>query len=97
MNYAKGVLKAREAAGLSKRQLALKAGLHPSYLSHIETAKKKPSLDALEAITAVLGISMPILMLLAAEPEELKGIQSEQADQLGVALAALSATLGANG
>ena len=89
MNYGKGISQARMQAGVSKRQLANAAGLHPSYITHIESERKQPSLGALEDISNALGISMPLLMLMSAEEHELRGIDEEEAGELASVISAL--------
>ena len=89
MDYAKGLSLARNRAGISKRGLALKAGLDPSYVAHIEAGRRKPSLDAIEAIARALGIAVPLLMLLSAETQELRGISPDMASNLGEILIGL--------
>jgi len=86
MNYGNGLMVARTKAGLSKRQLALRAGVDASYITHIEAGRKKPSLDMLEKMADVLGVPMPLLMLFSAEPKELVGISAPQAALLGGSL-----------
>ena len=90
MNYARGVMVARTRAGLSKRELAVRIGVHASYITHIEAGRKKPSLDVLEKVAGALATSMPLLMLLAADAEELVGISPDQSIALNQALSALT-------
>jgi transcriptional regulator with XRE-family HTH domain len=89
MNYGKGMMVARTKAGMSKRQLAKMVGVDASFITHIETGRRKPSLDTMEKVAEVLGVPMPVLMLLSAEPNELAGISSEQAAVLGDRLVGL--------
>lgn len=89
MNYGRGMMLARTKAGMSKRQLAKDIGVDASFITHIETGRRKPSLDTLEKAAEVLGVPMPVLMLLSAEPRELTGISTEQAAVLGERLAGL--------
>lgn len=89
MNYGKGMMMARTKAGMSKRQLAKEIGVDASFITHIETGRRKPSLDTLEKAAEVLGVPVPLLMLLSAEPSELAGITTEQAAVLGDRLAGL--------
>jgi transcriptional regulator with XRE-family HTH domain len=49
---------AREAAGLSLRQLAKRLDISPSALSQIETGKSRPSVRTLYAVVSELGISL---------------------------------------
>jgi len=48
----------REQAGISGKSLAEKAGLVPSQIYKIESNVTKPSLDSLERICEVLGITL---------------------------------------
>jgi transcriptional regulator with XRE-family HTH domain/quercetin dioxygenase-like cupin family protein len=49
---------AREASGLSLRQLAKRLEISPSALSQIETGKSRPSVRTLYAVVSELGISL---------------------------------------
>lgn len=82
MNYATGLRRAREQAGLSKRKLASLAQFDPSYITHLESGKRKPSLDALEAIAGSLGIPMSVLLLMCADKKDLRGIGPVRVRQL---------------
>ncbi len=68
---------------MSKRKLASLAGFDASYITHIEAGRKKPSLDAIEKLAGVLGVPVPLLMMLSAEADDLKGISPDQATALG--------------
>ena len=48
----------RSEATLSQEQLALKAGIAPSFLGEIERGIKKPSIDTIEKIAIALEISL---------------------------------------
>jgi len=89
MNYGKGMMIARTQIGMSKRQLALKVGVDASFITHIEAGRKRPSLDTIEKVAEVLGMPLPLLMLLSADPSELKGIATDHAGVLGDRLATL--------
>jgi transcriptional regulator with XRE-family HTH domain len=89
MNYAKGIQIAREQAGLSKRQLASRAGFNPSYIGLLESGKRLPSLEALETIAGVTGVPMGLLMLMCAENHDLKGINTTEAADLATILSTL--------
>jgi transcriptional regulator with XRE-family HTH domain len=89
MNYASGIRKAREHAGLSKRKLASRAGFNASYVGLLESGKRMPSLDALETISGATKIPMGLLMLMCAEDRDLKGIDVGEAKVIVDSLAAL--------
>lgn len=54
--------KARKEAGLTQEELAARAGLHYTYISHLEGNKKSPTLDSLFRICKALGISASSLI-----------------------------------
>lgn len=68
---------ARELRGLSQGELALKARLQPSAVSHFETGTRRPSFDNLRRLADALGITTDYLLGRVNEVEALAG-----ADQL---------------
>jgi transcriptional regulator with XRE-family HTH domain len=62
----------REAAQVSVRQLAEKAGVSNPYLSQIERGLRKPSADVLQQIAKALRVSAEVLYVRAGmlEPSE---------------------------
>lgn len=58
----------RMAKGLSKQELAQKAGLHQTYIGMIERGTSNPSIDTANAIAEALG--MPFSKLIAAAEAE---------------------------
>ncbi|OBI09252.1 XRE family transcriptional regulator [Mycolicibacter nonchromogenicus] len=62
----------REAAQVSMRQLAEKAGVSNPYLSQIERGLRKPSADVLNQIAKALRVSAEVLYIRAGilEPSE---------------------------
>ena len=62
----------REAAQVSVRQLAEKAGVSNTYLSQIERGLRKPSADVLQQIAKALRVSAEVLYVRAGilEPSE---------------------------
>lgn len=62
----------REAAQVSVRQLAEKAGVSNPYLSQIERGLRKPSADVLQQIAKALRVSAEVLYIRAGilEPSE---------------------------
>ena len=53
----------RRAKKLSQFQLAELAEVTDSYISHIETGRKKPSLESLVRIASALGITLDRILL----------------------------------
>src|ERR1700685_1808174 len=64
----------REAAQVSVRQLAEKAGVSNPYLSQIERGLRKPSADVLNQIAKALRVSAEVLYVQAGilEPSEFR-------------------------
>ena len=64
----------REAAQVSVRQLAEKAGVSNPYLSQIERGLRKPSADVLNQIAKALRVSAEVLYVRAGilEPSEVR-------------------------
>jgi len=54
--------KARKEAGITQEELAARAGLHYTYISHLERNKKSPTIDSLFRICKALGISASSLI-----------------------------------
>jgi transcriptional regulator with XRE-family HTH domain len=67
----------REAAQVSVRQLAEKAGVSNPYLSQIERGLRKPSADVLNQIAKALRVSAEVLYVQAGilEPSETSNVR----------------------
>jgi transcriptional regulator with XRE-family HTH domain len=67
----------REAAQVSVRQLAEKAGVSNPYLSQIERGLRKPSAEVLNQIAKALRVSADVLYVRAGllEPSEPSGVR----------------------
>ncbi len=67
----------REAAQVSVRQLAEKAGVSNPYLSQIERGLRKPSADVLSQIAKALRVSAEVLYIRAGilEPSETNAVR----------------------
>jgi len=70
----------REAAQVSVRQLAEKAGVSNPYLSQIERGLRKPSADVLNQIAKALRVSAEVLYVQAGILEP--GVSSEVRDAI---------------
>lgn len=89
MRYGKAIKIARTAKSKSQRDLAIEAGLDPSYISLMEAGKRTPSLPVLEKISNALSIPVHLLILLGSENSDLRNISEAQAGSLGRLLVAL--------
>lgn len=57
----------RVAAELSQEELGYRAGLHRTYISQVERAKKALTIDSLQKIAEALGVE-PAVLLETCEP-----------------------------
>lgn len=64
---------AREYRGLNQGELAKKAGMQPSAISHFETGTRKPSFDNLRILADTLDVSTDYLLGRAEEFKALAG------------------------
>jgi transcriptional regulator with XRE-family HTH domain len=71
MDYGKAFRIARAIGGLQQKELAEIAELDPSHISLIEKGKRKPSVGTIQKIANALQIPEHLMMLLAAEPDDL--------------------------
>jgi transcriptional regulator with XRE-family HTH domain len=86
MNYGRGILSARTKLGMSKRKLATLAKLDPSYITRLEAGTKVPSLATVESISRALGMPVCLLMLASSDDNDLQGLRTTDAHELGNAL-----------
>lgn len=69
---------ARQLRKLSQSELATKAGLQPSAISHFETGRRAPSFDNLKALSTALEVTTDYLLGRVDEPH----LQGNVANQL---------------
>jgi DNA-binding XRE family transcriptional regulator len=60
--FADVLREARLAAGITQEDLAERAEVSVRFISFLETGKRQPSLSALAAISAGLGVTMSVLI-----------------------------------
>lgn len=72
MDYAKALKIARAISGLRQNELAERAGIDPSHISLLEAKRRQPSVGMLQKLSRALGIPHHLLILLAAEPDDLQ-------------------------
>ncbi len=83
MDYGRAIRIARSTQGWSQTRLAKEIQLTPSHISLLEAGLRAPSTETLERIAARLGVPMHLLLLLAADQQNLRGIGEVEAQQLG--------------
>lgn len=76
----------RSAAGFSQEKFAAAVGLHRTFMGNLERGRTNPSLETLERIARVLGLSVAALMgaveqRRGAEPAQLGGAFSPPAER----------------
>jgi transcriptional regulator with XRE-family HTH domain len=52
----------RKECGFSQEELAWRSGLHRTYISMVERAKRSVTIDSLQSIALVLGLSASALL-----------------------------------
>ncbi len=77
---------AREAAGISLRELARRLDVTPSLLSQVERGLAQPSVATLWAVVAELGLSLDALFAGDAEPPARRPIVQRAADRTAIDL-----------
>jgi transcriptional regulator with XRE-family HTH domain len=60
---AKNMIRLRQAREWSQERLALEAGLHRTFIAHVERHARNISLDNLERIATALGVEVYSLLL----------------------------------
>jgi transcriptional regulator with XRE-family HTH domain len=83
MNYGRALRMVRLARRLTQKELGEVAGVGQGYVSQIENGKRTPSLEVLEVVANRLEVSLHLIVLLASDEEDLRGISKEQAQVLG--------------
>lgn len=82
MNVGQAIKLCRTQRGISQTDLAQQAECSVSYLSMLENNKRDPTLSTLESIADALGIPVSIIFFLAAEANDLKGIDKSLQGEL---------------
>lgn len=71
----------REAQGYTLSELAKLSGVSRSYLYQVESGESSPTEEKLNAIATALGVSIPDLLGITAEPEQIPPSLKEFAEQ----------------
>jgi len=83
MNYSKAIRIVRASRNISQKELGILLETDASYISMIESGKRKVTKSFLKSFSKTFSIPMNLIELLAAEKEELKNISEENADKVG--------------
>jgi transcriptional regulator with XRE-family HTH domain len=93
MNLGNAIKLCRTQKNMNQAELAELADISVSYLSLLERGKRDPNFSTVENIAMALNIPFSILMFLAAEKDELSGVNPELAEKLSyTALKLISAS-----
>jgi transcriptional regulator with XRE-family HTH domain len=60
----------RTDRGLSQEEIGLRAEIHPTWISHIESGRNNPAWGSVRRIAAALGVRLSELAALAEELDE---------------------------
>lgn len=82
MNLGNAIKLCRTQKNMNQVELAELADISVSYLSLLERGKRDPNFSTIGNIATALNIPFSILMFLAAEKDELSGINPELAEKL---------------
>lgn len=96
MDYSKAFRIVRAAFGLSQADFAHLVNVSPSQMSLIESGKRQPSHKVIKQLAAALQLPMPMITLLAADPNELERQGSTYLEPLATALLKLLVSASGN-
>lgn len=82
MNLGKTIKQCRNVKNLTLAQLSENSGISVSHLCLLEKNKREPSIGAVESIANALGLPLSVLVLLAAEPNEIKELNAAYIETL---------------
>jgi transcriptional regulator with XRE-family HTH domain len=68
--FAQIVAKKRQMLGLSKQELATRAGLHQTYIGLLESGQRKPNLETADAVARALQASLSVMISEAESARE---------------------------
>lgn len=84
MNISKALKLCRTQKSLTKVQLSKLSGISTSYLTLLEQGKRDPNISTVDTLCCALGMPASIFMFLAADSNDLNGINKELAEKLSL-------------
>jgi transcriptional regulator with XRE-family HTH domain len=75
----------RTQKGWTQQELSKRSRISVSYLAMLERNRRDPAFSVISSIASALDVPVSILLFLAADREELRGIASELKDKLSTA------------
>lgn len=82
MNIGNAIKLCRTSKGMSLESVAKLADFSASYVSLIEAGKRDPSVKVIDALARAMKIPTPILVFLAADSSEVRGLDSLDLERL---------------
>ena len=82
LNYGHAIKMARTARSFTQKQLAERLDVAASFVSLLESGKRKPSVDTLEQVCSALEVPMHLLVLMASSEKELQRVDEAEARAL---------------
>jgi transcriptional regulator with XRE-family HTH domain len=55
--FARNLTQRRKQAGLTQEALALRASVHPTWISHLESGRRNPTLSTISRLAGALGLT----------------------------------------
>ena len=89
MNLGEAIRTCRQLKGFSQTRLAELSKVSVSHLCLIEKNKRDPSIAMVESIATALGTPLSVLVLIAANPNEIPELNEEQLSTLTTSIKAL--------
>ena len=89
MNLGEAIRTCRQLKGFSQTKLAELSKVSVSHLCLIEKNKRDPSIAMVESIATALGTPLSVLVLIAANPNEIPELNEEQLSTLTTSIKAL--------
>lgn len=83
MDYGKALRVIRLSKRLSQVELAKKINVDASYVSRIEAKKRIPTIEFLESVSKKISVPLYLIILLASEKDDLKGVGEEVTQMMG--------------
>lgn len=78
MNIGRSIKLIRTAKKITQKQLAVKVGCSPNYLSIVERGDKRPSLDFIENIANALEVPLIEIFALAADEASVQDTDKQE-------------------
>lgn len=82
MNVGRAIRLCRNHRGASQSAVAIRANCSVSYLSMLENNRRDPTLSTIIKIAEALHVPVGLLFVLAADPNEMGGIDEHITNQL---------------